>query len=228
MTTTDEKSKEIKWKSKVIRVGGTGFSYDYYDRHHRSRFTYMDTDFHTIAQMTAWVIAQSVGEEGVADEIMTGPGAGYTEGKWDDMGLSMVADDTSTAVYAAILATMAKFMTTKPLFDALVSTDDKVIVDISSYNSFWSIGYIHSSMWKNIDKWGQNQLGKILMVVRFIAFGERDLVDGDKTITDEKINELALQAMKVYKMTADSDWDGFVENLLEEEEEEIKSNQQEA
>lgn len=84
MTTTDGKSKDTKWKSKVIRVAGTGFSYDQYDRHHRSRFTYMDTDFHTIAQMTAWTIAQSVGEERVADEIMTGPGAGYTDWKLDD------------------------------------------------------------------------------------------------------------------------------------------------
>lgn len=224
MATTDAKSKDIKWKSKVIKVAGIGFSNDCYDRHHRSRFTYMDTDFHTIAQMTAWMIAQSIGEERVADEIMTGPGAGYTEGKWHDMGLSMVADDTSTAVYAAMLAVMAKFMRTKPLFDALVSTDDNVFVDISWNESFWSIGYIRSDMWKNIDKWGQNQFGKILMAVRFIAFGERDLVYGDETLTDNKINELALQAMKVYKMTAESDWDGVVEKL-EEEEEEIKRNQ---
>ncbi|KAG6355197.1 hypothetical protein INS49_004278 [Diaporthe citri] len=228
MTTTDGKSKEIKWESKVISVGSLGFSYHYYGRHHRSSFTYMDTDFHTIAQMTAWTIAQSTGEERVADEIMTGPGAGYTSGKWDDMGLSMVADDTSTAVYAAMLATMAKFMRTKPLFDALVSTGDKVFVDIScSSDSFWSIGYIYSDMWKNIDKWGQNQLGKILMVVRFIASGERDLVHGGETITDNKINELAAQAMKVYKIIADSDWDGVVEKLAEAEEE-IRSNQKES
>lgn len=220
MTTTDVKSEEVKWKSKVLRVAGTGFSSDYYDRHHRSRFTYMDTDFHTIAQMTAWTIARSIGDERVADEIMTGPGAGYTEGKWNDMGLSMVADDASKAVYAAMLATMAKFMTTKPLFDALVSTGDNVIVDISSDDSFWSIGYIHSDMYKNVDKWGQNRLGKILMVVRSIALGERDLVCGNEAITDTKINELALQAMKVYKTTADNDWDGFVEKL----EEEMKSN----
>lgn len=225
MTTTDGKTNEIKWKSKVIRVAGTGFSNDHYDRHHRSRFTYMDTDFHTIAQMTAWTIAQSIGEEHVAEEIMTGPGAGYTDGKWDDMGLSMVADDTSMAVYAATLAVTAKFMRTKPLFDALVGTNDSIFVDISSDDSFWSIGYRHSDMWKNIDKWGQNQLGKILMVVRFVAFGERDLVYGHEPITDDKINELALQATKVYKMTADSDWDGFVEQLEEEEEEELKRNQ---
>lgn len=224
MTTNDGKSNEIKWKSRVLRVAGTGFSYDYYDRHHRSRFTYMNTDFHTIAQMTVWKIAKSVGEQRVADEIMTGPGAGYTEGKWNDMGLRMVADDTSKAVYAAMLATMAKFMRTKPLFDALVSTDDKVFVDISSDDSFWSIGYIHSDMYKNVDKWGRNQLGKILMVVRSIACGERDLLYGDETITDDKINELALEAMKVYKTTADRDWDGFVEKL----EEEIKRTQQES
>ena len=63
-------------------------------------------------------------------------------------------------------ACYAKFSQNDKLKDFLLSTGNHEIVEASPVDNIWGIGFSSDNAMENVDKWGQNLLGKILMKVR--------------------------------------------------------------
>lgn len=63
-------------------------------------------------------------------------------------------------------ACYAKFSQNDELKDFLLNTGNREIVEASPVDSIWGIGFSSDKAMENINKWGQNLLGKILMKVR--------------------------------------------------------------
>ena len=60
----------------------------------------------------------------------------------------------------------AKFTQNPELKIRLLATGEKFLVEASPYDKIWGIGYNKSDALPNINNWGQNLLGQILMEVR--------------------------------------------------------------
>ena len=65
-------------------------------------------------------------------------------------------------------ACYAKFSQDTELKDFLLSTGNSEIIEASPVDNIWGIGFSSDKAMENIDKWGQNLLGKCLMKVRAI------------------------------------------------------------
>lgn len=65
-------------------------------------------------------------------------------------------------------ACYAKFSQNDKLKDFLLSTGNREIVEASPVDSIWGIGFSSDKAMENVDKWGQNLLGKTLMKVRAV------------------------------------------------------------
>lgn len=63
-------------------------------------------------------------------------------------------------------ANLYKFSQNKQLLKLLLETDTATLVEASAIDRMWGIGYAADSAIANIDNWGENRLGKILMKVR--------------------------------------------------------------
>ena len=63
-------------------------------------------------------------------------------------------------------ACYAKFSQNDELKDFLLNTGKREIVEASPVDNIWGIGFSSDRAMENIDKWGQNLLGKTLMKVR--------------------------------------------------------------
>lgn len=63
-------------------------------------------------------------------------------------------------------ACYAKFSQNNELKDFLLSTGNREIVEASPVDNIWGIGFSSDKAMENVDKWGQNLLGKVLMKVR--------------------------------------------------------------
>ena len=63
-------------------------------------------------------------------------------------------------------ACYAKFSQNNELKDFLLSTGNREIVETSPVDNIWGIGFSSDKAMENVDKWGQNLLGKVLMKVR--------------------------------------------------------------
>lgn len=63
-------------------------------------------------------------------------------------------------------ACYAKFSQNDKLKDFLLSTGNHEIVEASPVDNIWGIGFSSDNAMENVDKWGQNLLGKVLMKVR--------------------------------------------------------------
>lgn len=63
-------------------------------------------------------------------------------------------------------ACYAKFSQNDKLKDFLLSTGNHEIIEASPVDNIWGIGFSSDNAMENVDKWGQNLLGKVLMKVR--------------------------------------------------------------
>jgi hypothetical protein len=63
-------------------------------------------------------------------------------------------------------ACYAKFSQNNELKDFLLSTGNREIVEASPVDNIWGIGFSSDKAMENVNKWGQNLLGKVLMKVR--------------------------------------------------------------
>lgn len=63
-------------------------------------------------------------------------------------------------------ACYAKFSQNDELKDFLLNTGNREIVEASPVDNIWGIGFSSDNAMENINKWGQNLLGKVLMKVR--------------------------------------------------------------
>lgn len=74
---------------------------------------------------------------------------------WDDHKKSIVYE-----------ANYAKFSQNEEFKEMLLSTGDEILVEASPYDRIWGIGYEEKDAVENIDNWGENLLGEVLMEVR--------------------------------------------------------------
>lgn len=199
----------------VMRVRGIGYSNDVFDRHHRSSFSFEGKKYMSLAQMAAFTVAQYTGNDSAAKEVLEGPGV--VEMKYGDMGLSLLEkgdpDGIETVVRAVILACTAKFLSTAPLLETLVASQEHVVVDCSADDMFWSVGYYTGTgKVSSVKYWGDNMLGRVIMTVRFVLAG------GDRKagVGDERVTEMSTEAARVHKLTSLSDWEGFTKELKKE------------
>ena len=59
-----------------------------------------------------------------------------------------------------------KFSQNPDLAEYLKSTEGKVLAEASPYDKIWGIGFDREHAFENRSRWGQNLLGKALMIVR--------------------------------------------------------------
>ena len=69
--------------------------------------------------------------------------------------------------HVVIMGNTLKFMQNQHLKIILCNTENKIIVEASPYDKIWGIGFDKTHALDNKAKWGQNLLGKSLMVVRY-------------------------------------------------------------
>lgn len=202
-------------ESAVMRIRGIGYSNDVFDRHHRSRFSFQGREYISVAQMAAFTVAQYTGNDSAAKEVLEGPGV--VERKYGDMGLSLLEegnpDGIETVVRAVIMACTAKFLSTAPLLETLVASQERVLVDCSADDMFWSVGYYTGTgKVSSVKDWGDNMLGRVIMTVRFVLAGG----DRKARVGDEKVAEMSAEAARVHKLTSLSDWEAFTRELKNE------------
>jgi len=80
---------------------------------------------------------------------------GFKQDVWDQHKVDIV-----------VRGNMMKFSQNKYLYNLLKSTGTKTIVEASPFDRIWGIGYRAEDALKNKDNWGENLLGKSLMMVR--------------------------------------------------------------
>lgn len=64
------------------------------------------------------------------------------------------------------IGNMAKFQQNIGYLNELLSSGDKIIVEASPYDNIWGIGFDEEHALDNIENWGTNWLGEVLMKVR--------------------------------------------------------------
>jgi len=126
--------------------------------------------------------ALAFGDQETADKIMATEDAGEmkalgrgTKGYVDAEWMTKRED----VMYNAV---KAKFEQNVGLAAILILTENKVIVEAADYDKIWGIGYSDENAFANIDNWGENKLGKILMRVREEL---KTKVGGDSFLTAE-------------------------------------------
>ena len=80
---------------------------------------------------------------------------GFNQQIWDDNKFDII-----------VRGNLFKFSQNSIIKKNLLDTNDKIIVEASEHDRIWGIGYKESDAIKNLSKWGENLLGKALMVVR--------------------------------------------------------------
>lgn len=140
------------------------------------KFRYKNLTFFNSEQAFMWEKAIFFGDMDTAALIMKTPAPNqckklgrivknFNAEKWLEAGYKVMVD-----------VNMAKFSQKLILKDVLLSTEDKIIVEASPYDTIWGIGLYHDDdrvldekNWK-----GMNLLGKALMEVREILKNKTD------------------------------------------------------
>lgn len=63
-------------------------------------------------------------------------------------------------------AVYSKLNCQKPILDQLAELQNKELVECSPYDRIWGIGYSSTQAMANVDNWGENLLGKVLMSLK--------------------------------------------------------------
>ena len=82
---------------------------------------------------------------------------GYNDMQWDFFKCNIV-----------FRGLLCKFQQWADLRHELLTTGDKILVEASPYDRVWGIGYGEAEAMDNIDKWGENLLGKLLTEVKVL------------------------------------------------------------
>ena len=132
------------------------------------KFRYKNLTFFNSEQAFMWEKAVFFGDMDIAELIMKTPSPNQNK-KLGRIVKNFNADVWLSAGYEIMVAVnLAKFSQNLILKDVLLSTEDKIIVEASPYDTIWGIGLYHEDdrvldekNWK-----GMNLLGKALMEVR--------------------------------------------------------------
>lgn len=82
----------------------------------------------------------------------------FNEATWDRLSMRVV-----------VMGNLCKFTQNFELRDILMSTIGKMLVGSSPTDRIWGIGYDKHNAMANMDTWGQNKLGKALMLTRNVV-----------------------------------------------------------
>jgi ribA/ribD-fused uncharacterized protein len=81
--------------------------------------------------------------------------SGFTDGSWDEVKSKVVETGN-----------IAKFGQNEKLKRVLLSTGDRLLCEAASKDRVWGIGYTQKHAMEHERHWGENRLGKALMMVR--------------------------------------------------------------
>ena len=132
------------------------------------RFKYKNLNFYNSEQAFMWEKAMFFGDTVTAALILKTPSPSQCK-KLGRIVLNFKADVWLREGYVIMIAiNIAKFSQNSKLKAILHSTEDKIIVEASPYDTIWGIGLYHDDdRCLDIRNWkGMNLLGKALMEVR--------------------------------------------------------------
>jgi len=107
--------------------------------------------FHDVATQTRVMATSSPKEQKRLGKLTRG----FFDASWDEVKSEVV-----------IAGNMAKFTQNDKLRGKLLATGTRVLVEASGRDRVWGIGYTEKHAMRFQDHWGENRLGKALMVVR--------------------------------------------------------------
>jgi ribA/ribD-fused uncharacterized protein len=132
------------------------------------RFRYKGITFFNSEQAFMWEKAVYFGDMKVAEEILKTPSPSYCKALGKTVKNFDAAKWLPKGYEVMVAVNLAKFNQNSRLKHTLISTDNKIIVEASPYDTIWGIGLgseddrcLDESQWR-----GQNLLGKALMDVR--------------------------------------------------------------
>ena len=131
-------------------------------------FTYKLHKFKNSEQAFMWEKAIYFGDKETAEKILVTPSPNQNK-KLGRKVKNFNAEEWLRVGYDIMVAVnMAKFEQNEKLRQILLSTEDRIIVEASPYDTIWGIGlYWEDDRVLDENKWrGQNLLGKALMEVR--------------------------------------------------------------
>ena len=135
---------------------------------HSSTFVCDDEIFSCAEQYMMYRKAVMFGDTMIASKIINTPGLHPNE--YRRMGRLVANFDIktwiSTSMSVVINANFCKFIQNDELMQMLMSTGEKVLVEASSTDRIWGIGFSATNAMRNKEVWGQNKLGECLMTVR--------------------------------------------------------------
>lgn len=130
---------------------------------HHSRFKINNMEFNCGEQYMMYMKAMTFKDLDSADEIMETP----SPAKQKKLGRQVknYNNETWAKVRYDIVkeGLREKFNQNQELKDYLLKYKDYIIVEASPYDRIWGIGYGEGNAMKNMDDWGENLLGKIIM-----------------------------------------------------------------
>ena len=158
-----EKISDKRITDKYVFFWGSEFS-NWFE----CRFKYKDLNFYNSEQAFMWEKAVFFGDMVTAALILKTPSPSQCK-KLGRIVVNFKADVWLREGYVIMIAiNIAKFSQNLKLKAILLSTEDKILVEASPYDTIWGIGLYHEDD-KVLDEknWkGQNLLGKALMEVR--------------------------------------------------------------
>jgi len=124
--------------------------------------------FHSAEQYMMYHKAVIFNDLGIANKILYQTGFSPWDARALGRRVSRFEPDVWNKHVADIVyrGNFLKFGSNVDMRQTLLSTGDKVLVETSPVDKVWGIGYAEGDAEANIDKWGQNKLGSILMSVR--------------------------------------------------------------
>ena len=123
-------------------------------------------EFHTSEQYMMYFKALLMGDDEVAEKILAtkGPAEAKALGRevknWDQQ---VWVENCDGVVERGNLL---KFSQNQRLKEILLGTGNREIVETSPNDRVWGVGFDTEHALDNVDEWGENKLGKVLMRVR--------------------------------------------------------------
>ena len=129
-----------------------------------SEFVVDGITFNCGEQYMMYMKAMTFGDEKSAKKIMATPSPieqkayGRKVKNYDDKVWSEIR-------YETVKRGLLEKYKVEPFYSYLKERKDMIIVEASPYDAIWGIGYgeYDENLWVNMDKWGENLLGKCIM-----------------------------------------------------------------
>lgn len=137
---------------------------------YKSSFTCNDRFFETAEQFMMYGKAETFGDTEMASTILNSPDAHPSVHRKMGRSVSNFNETTwnSESMRIVVIGNLCKFDQNQRLKDILLSTGNKMLVESSPTDRVWGIGFSDADAVANISRWGDNKLGKALMIVRAI------------------------------------------------------------